>query len=90
MLQLSKKDDLAGNDPVALAFKLPPPGARAAANDGGDGTGLTDDDIICTCIAFPRVRSAKLSLTLKNPMPQPANHLARFLESELYMSIGQN
>ena len=47
LLQLSKKDDLAGNDPVALAFKLTPPGASTAADDGGDGTGLTADDIIC-------------------------------------------
>ena len=47
LLQLSKKDDLAGNDPVALAFKLPPPGSNAVS-DGGDGTGLTDDCTICT------------------------------------------
>eukprot|EP00435_Cladocopium_sp_Y103_P055758 s227_g18.t1 len=55
LLQLSKKDDLAGNDPVALAFKLPPPGTSAAgASDGGDGTGLMDDDTICTCIGLSK------------------------------------
>ena len=54
LLQLSKKDDLAGNDPVALAFKLPPPGASGGVDDGGDGTGLTDDDMICTCIGLSK------------------------------------
>ena len=53
LLQLSKKDDLAGNDPVALAFKLPPPGSNAVS-DGGDGTGLTDDCTICTCIGLSK------------------------------------
>ena len=64
LLQLSKKDDLAGNDPVALAFKLPPPGASSAVADGGDGTGMTDDDLICTCLALSKgqVRNAIIDM----------------------------
>lgn len=54
LLQLSKKEDLGGNDPAALAFKQPPPGATAAVADGGDGTGLADDDLICTCIGLSK------------------------------------
>ena len=64
LLQLSKKDDLAGNDPMALAFKLPPPGASSAVADGGDGTGLTDDDPICTCLGLSKgqVRNAIIDI----------------------------
>ena len=55
LLQLSKKDDLAGNQPADLAFKRPPPGANTGAPiDGGDGTGLADDDTICTCIGLTK------------------------------------
>ena len=66
LLQLSKKDDLAGNDPVALAFKLPPPGATAAADDGGAGTGLTDDDIICTCIGLSKSQVRKAIIDIED------------------------
>ncbi|CAK9036470.1 unnamed protein product [Durusdinium trenchii] len=55
LLQLSKKEDLAGNEPAGLAFKRPPPGASTGAPiDGGDGTGLADDDTICTCIGLTK------------------------------------
>lgn len=51
LLQLSKKPDLGGNDPAGLAFGRPPPGAiNGASVDGGDGTGLADDDVICSCL----------------------------------------
>ena len=57
LLQLSKKEDLGGNDPASLAFKRPPPGAMAGASvDGGDGTGLADDDMICTCIGLTKAQ----------------------------------
>lgn len=54
LLQLSKKEDLAGNEPAALAFKRPPPGAISGPVDGGDGTGLADDDTICTCVGLTK------------------------------------
>eukprot|EP00931_Biecheleriopsis_adriatica_P060534 TRINITY_DN3636_c0_g1_i11.p1 TRINITY_DN3636_c0_g1~~TRINITY_DN3636_c0_g1_i11.p1 ORF type:complete len:1066 (+),score=265.64 TRINITY_DN3636_c0_g1_i11:84-3281(+) len=61
LLQLSKKPDLAGNDPVGLISGRPAAGAGAGKPvDGGDGTGLADDDLICTCIGLTKadVRSA--------------------------------
>ena len=59
LLQLSKKEDLGGNDPESLAFGRAPAGASQAV-DGGDGTELADDDLICTCIGLTKaqVRSA--------------------------------
>eukprot|EP00441_Pelagodinium_beii_P007343 CAMPEP_0197703570 /NCGR_PEP_ID=MMETSP1338-20131121/125504_1 /TAXON_ID=43686 ORGANISM="Pelagodinium beii, Strain RCC1491" /NCGR_SAMPLE_ID=MMETSP1338 /ASSEMBLY_ACC=CAM_ASM_000754 /LENGTH=1065 /DNA_ID=CAMNT_0043287467 /DNA_START=51 /DNA_END=3248 /DNA_ORIENTATION=+ len=51
LLQLSKKDDLGGKTAESLAFGKPAPGeAAGAAADGGDGTGLADDDIVCSCL----------------------------------------
>jgi len=61
LLQLSKKPDLAGNDPAGLLSGRPAAGAASAASvDGGDGTGLADDDLICTCIGLTKadVRTA--------------------------------
>eukprot|EP00439_Symbiodinium_sp_Y106_P087319 s181_g45.t1 len=45
LLQICKKGDLGGADPESLAFRRPPPGQEAVANDGGDGTGIAEDDI---------------------------------------------
>ena len=50
LLQICKKGDLGGADPESLAFRRPPPGQGAVANDGGDGTGIAEDDDICTCL----------------------------------------
>ncbi|CAE7911071.1 nasB, partial [Symbiodinium sp. KB8] len=50
LLQICKKGDLGGADPESLAFRRPPPGQGAVANDGGDGTGIAEDDVICTCL----------------------------------------
>eukprot|EP00403_Amphidinium_massartii_P032789 CAMPEP_0178435172 /NCGR_PEP_ID=MMETSP0689_2-20121128/33794_1 /TAXON_ID=160604 /ORGANISM="Amphidinium massartii, Strain CS-259" /LENGTH=1070 /DNA_ID=CAMNT_0020057243 /DNA_START=47 /DNA_END=3259 /DNA_ORIENTATION=+ len=50
LLQLCKKGDLGGSDPESLAFRRPPPGQGVVANDGGDGTGIAEDDVICTCL----------------------------------------
>merc|ERR1719401_1177060 len=56
LLQLSKKDDLGDMDPESLTYKKPAPGdaAGAAPVDGGDGTGLADDDLVCTCIGLTK------------------------------------
>ncbi|CAE7333503.1 nasB [Symbiodinium sp. CCMP2456] len=50
LLQICKKGDLGGAEPESLAFRRPPPGQGAVANDGGDGTGIAEDDVICTCL----------------------------------------
>mmetsp|Transcript_14644 Transcript_14644/g.33527 ORF Transcript_14644/g.33527 Transcript_14644/m.33527 type:complete len:1062 (+) Transcript_14644:95-3280(+) len=51
LLQLSKKEDLGGKTPESLAFGRPAPGETSgAAVDGGDGTGLADEDVICSCL----------------------------------------
>jgi len=59
LLQLCKKDDLGGQDPEGLTFKRPLAGPTQS-NDGGDGTGMADDDLICTCLGLSKaqVRSA--------------------------------
>jgi len=56
LLQLSKKDDLGDMDAESLTYKKPAPGdgAGAAPVDGGDGTGLADDDLVCTCIGLSK------------------------------------
>jgi len=60
LLQLSKKEDLGDADPEMLTFQRPPPGDGAgAAADGGDGTGLADDDLVCTCIGLTKADIAK-------------------------------
>jgi len=56
LLQLSKKEDLGDSDPASLAFRRPPPGAVTGNVDGGDGTGLADDDVICTCIGLTKAQ----------------------------------
>jgi NAD(P)H-dependent nitrite reductase large subunit/NAD(P)H-dependent nitrite reductase small subunit len=61
LLQLSKKPDLAGNDHAGLLSGRPAAGAASGKSlDGGDGTGLADDDLICTCIGLTKatVRAA--------------------------------
>jgi nitrite reductase (NADH) large subunit len=61
LLQLSKKDDLGGKTPESLAFGKPAPGEEsgAKANDGGDGTGLADDDVICSCLNIDKATIKK-------------------------------
>jgi len=60
LLQLSKKDDLGDLDPESLTYQRPPPGdGGAAPADGGDGTGLADDDLVCTCIGLSKADVAK-------------------------------
>merc|ERR1719437_171336 len=56
LLQLSKKPDLGEMDPESLTYQKPPPGSGGAeaAADGGDGTGLADDDLVCTCIGLSK------------------------------------
>merc|ERR1719379_1042611 len=53
-------EDLGDADPEMLTFQRPPPGDGAgAAADGGDGTGITDDDLVCTCIGLTKADIAK-------------------------------
>jgi nitrite reductase (NADH) large subunit len=60
LLQLSKKEDLGDMDPESLTYKKPAPGdaSGAAPADGGDGTGLADDDLVCTCIGLSKKQIA--------------------------------
>mmetsp|Transcript_47884 Transcript_47884/g.113790 ORF Transcript_47884/g.113790 Transcript_47884/m.113790 type:complete len:1081 (-) Transcript_47884:201-3443(-) len=54
LLQLCKKGDLGGADPESLAFRRPPPGQAAVVADGGDGTGIAADDVICSCLGVSK------------------------------------
>ena len=48
-------------DPEGLTYQRPPPGEGGAgpAADGGDGTGIADDDLVCTCIGLSKADVAK-------------------------------
>ncbi|CAE8593528.1 unnamed protein product [Polarella glacialis] len=72
MLQLSKKADLGGNDAAGLTYGRPPPGAaNQEAVDGGDGTGLADDDLICSCLALSKATVRKTIIELEaHTIPQ--------------------
>ncbi|CAE8663916.1 unnamed protein product [Polarella glacialis] len=72
LLQLSKKADLGGNDAAGLTYGRPPPGAaNQAAVDGGDGTGLADDDTICSCLALSKATVRKTIIDLEaHTIPQ--------------------
>ncbi|CAE8723394.1 unnamed protein product [Polarella glacialis] len=72
LLQLSKKADLGGNDAAGLTYGRPPPGAaNQEAVDGGDGTGLADDDLICSCLALTKATVRKTIIELEaHTIPQ--------------------
>merc|ERR1719223_1761483 len=71
LLQLSKKDDLGDLDPESLTYQRPPPGDGGAAPvDGGDGTGLADDDLVCTCIGLSKADVVK-AITEKDATTVP-------------------
>ncbi|CAE8593526.1 unnamed protein product [Polarella glacialis] len=72
LLQLSKKADLGGNDAAGLTYGRPPPGAaNQEAVDGGDGTGLADDDLICSCLALSKATVRKTIIELEaHTIPQ--------------------
>ena len=71
LLQLSKKDDLGGKTPESLAFGKPGPGEGSGVDDGGDGTGLTDDDVICSCLNVTKA-TVKKAIEYEDAITIPA------------------
>jgi len=60
LLQLCKKEDLGGKTPESLAFGKPAPGEQAnSVNDGGDGTGIADEDVVCSCLNITKATVKK-------------------------------
>lgn len=65
LLQLSKKPDLGANNPTVLTFGRMPAGASGEPADGGDGTGLEDDDLICTCLGLTKASVRKTIIEME-------------------------
>ena len=76
LLQLSKKDDLGGKTPESLAFGKPGPGEGSGVDDGEDGTGLTDDDVICSCLNVTKA-TVKKAIEYEDAITIPAIKSAR-------------
>ena len=76
LLQLSKKDDLGGKTPESWAFGKPGPGEGSGMDDGGNGTGLTDDDVICSCLNVTKA-TVKKAIEYEKPLPFQPSQTAR-------------
>ncbi len=76
LLQLSKKDDLGGKTPESLAFGKPGPCEGSGVDDGGNGTGLTDDDVICSCLNVTKA-TVKKAIEYEKPLPFQPSRTAR-------------
>ena len=52
----------------AWPLKKPGPGEGSGVDDGGNGTGLTDEDVICSCLNVTRA-TMKRAIEYEKPLP---------------------
>ena len=57
-------------------LKKPGPGEGSGVDDGGNGTGLTDDDVICSCLNVTKA-TVKMAIEYEKPLPFQPSRTAR-------------
>ena len=55
----------------AWPLKKPGPGEGSGVDDGGNGTGLTDDDVICSCLNVTKA-TVKKAIEYEDAITIPA------------------